>query len=374
MQKATNFLIGAFVFLSSTFYIPGQNFHNSQAILFKIAGMLFFALFLCLPPLRKIRNVWIGAFLAYAIVIFMVVEKMRPVAIVSLVNIFLVVILYYTFSNYLDGDKAIYRAIQWIIAANVVFVAFQLLKIDPLTLNDQGKPNSHLVGLFGHPMNMGIFCSVVLPYVFSKNKIWAGLTFILLVASKSYISVALGIVGLLVYLFFVHKKLFKISVVVVFIGTLLLSSYMYFCTNQANKQMIANKFIHRWDVGYPLLRTSLSNPWHGYGLGSFKFVSQKAMSPEAMDLIGWVDVPWCDYSGCTVEMGIAILFIFFGFFEDTLKRFKASIKTKESYALFASLCTVPIGMIFHSYMNYINVGVICVALFSLLEIKIKEES
>lgn len=372
MQKIIDYTIGAFIFLSSVFYIPGQNFHDSQKILFQVAAMLFFALYLSWKPIRNIRNVWISAYLVYAIIIFMVIKETQAASMVSLVNIFLMVVLYYVFSNYLKDGSVIYKAILGIIVINIIFLIFQVLRIDPLLLDDQRRQNTHLVGLFGHPMNMGIFCSVSLPYVFSKNKWWAILVFIALLASKSYISVVLGIGGLLLYLFFTNKFAFKIATSIICVTAILFTCYVSIFYTDRTKRTIIQKITLRYDINYPLLRTSLSNPFHGYGLGTFKYITPKVIDPVTFDRIGWVDVTWNDYLGCSLEMGLGILFIFFGLFKQTIVRFTKSHKSNEITALFCSLATVPIGIMFHSYMNYINVGVICIALFALLDIKMKE--
>lgn len=372
MQKITDYLIGAFIFMSSVFYIPGQNFHDSQKVLFQIAAMLFFALFLSVKPERKIRNIWISSYLIYSIVIFIWVKQVQPIAITPLISIFLMVALYYTFANYIKKTDIVYKAIQGIIIVNVIFIVFQLLKIDPLLLNDVRQPNTNLVGLFGHPMNMGIFCSVVLPYVLSKSKIWAILTFLCMLASFSYISIALGIVGVLLYLYFEHRKVFKIAISISLVFLILSTVAALTIYSAPTRNTIKNKFTHRYDVNYPLLKAALSNPYHGYGLGTFSRVSPQVISKKATYYIGVVDVPWCDYIGCMLTMGVGVLFIFFGLFKQTLRRFIRAPRSKELTAIFCSLSTIPIGIMFHSYMNYINVGVICVALFALYDIKLEE--
>lgn len=373
MRKATNYLIGAFVFLSSTFYIPGQNFHDSQRILFQIAGMLFFAMMLCWKPIRQLRNVWLSGFLIYAIIVFLIHDSIRVMSIAPLINIFLMVALYYVFSNYLENDDVIYKAIQGIIVVNLVFLAFQFLKIDPLMLNDRRLPNTHLVGLFGHPMNMGIFCSIVLPYVLHKSKTWAVLAGVCLLASMSYISIALGVFGLLLYLFFTNKIAFKIALAITLVIGLILVGCIAFLYDDVMKNTVIRKFTLRYQTNYPFLKTALSNPHRGYGLGSFAQVSRQVMKKEGLEQIGLVDVTWNDYLGCAIEMGIWVWFIFFGLFRQTILRFRNSLKPHEITALFCSLSTIPIGIMIHSYMNYINVGVICVALFSAFEIKLAKE-
>lgn len=373
MRKIIDYLIGTFVFFSSVFYIPGQNFHDSQKVLFQIVAMLFFAMYLSFKPVRQVRNVWISSYLIYAIIIFISLKAVQGISIVSLINIFLMVALYYTFVNHLKNVDVIYKAIQGIIIVNIIFLVFQILKIDPLILDDMRRKNTHLVGLFGHPMNMGIFCSIVLPYVFSKSKFWAGLVFICLIASQSYISIILGIVGLLVYLFFIHRKAFKVVLIASLVVSVLSGCYIFATQNKVENRFIIEKVTHRYKINMPLLKAALSNPYHGYGLGTFKHVTAQIYSPEIVNKIGWIDVPWNDPIGCMLEMGVCVLFIFFGLFKQTFVRFSHMTKSKDNVAIFACLSTIPIGIMFHSYMNYINVGVICVALFSMFEIKLRED-
>ena len=373
MRKITDYLIGAFIFFSSTFYMPGQNFHDSQRILFQIAGMLFFAMILCMKPVRQIRNAWVNSYLILAIVMFVVHSSIKALGIVPLVNIFVMTMLFYAFSNYLTDKSVVYKAIQGIVAINIIFIIFQFLNIDPLLINDRGLQNNHLVGLFGHPMNMGIFCSVVLPYVFFKSKVWAGLTLICLIASGSYISILLGILGFLVYLFLTNKKAFRIAVYVALAAFVLFTIYVLIFYDYPDKNTIIRKFTLRYEMNYPLLKATLSNPWKGYGLGTFPQISQQIQSKEGIDMMGIVDVTWNDYLGCSLEMGVFVFFIFFGLFKQTLMRFAQAVKTKELSAIFCSLMTIPIGIIFHSYMNYINVGVICVVMFVLFEMCLKKE-
>ena len=84
---------------SSIFYIPGQNFHDSQKVLFK--GFVFSALIISLyiKPIRDLRDKWINSFLVVAFLSFLFNPTSRVVGISSLVDITLAVILFYLLLN-----------------------------------------------------------------------------------------------------------------------------------------------------------------------------------------------------------------------------------------------------------------------------------
>src|SRR3990167_773224 len=378
MRKYIDYFIGIFLVASSIFYIPGQNFHDSQKVLFK--GFVFSALIISLyiKPIRDLRDKWINSFLVVAFLSFLFNPTSRVVGISSLVDITLAVILFYLLLNYISDTNIVYSSMIAIIVINAVMILFQFLKIDPLCLNDVRKQNTHIVGLFGHPMNLGVYMGTILPYLIYKNKGLAILAGILLlscggfnIVDKSWGAMLSAVVGVILYFFLTNKKIFKRVVISMMIAGILTLAYMSFTLPQDMKETLIKKITLRVYTQWPLFKVALSNPWFGYGPGTFRHIVPQVKEIDT-GWLGGLDVTWNDYLGCALEIGFISILIVFGIFRDTFRKFLRS-DSPEVIALFCSLATIPIGIFFHSYMNYINIGVLCMALYVIFQIKTEEE-
>ena len=371
IKKYTDYVLGTFITLLSIFYISGQNFHDSQKMLFKVVTFSALIVSLYIKPVRDVRDKWINSFLALAFLSFLFNPGSRLVGISSLIDITLVVLLFYLLINYISNTNIVYSSIIVVVALNAIMVIFQFFKIDPLCLNDVRQQNEHIVGLFGHPMNLGAYMATVLPYLAYKNIWLAVIAGILMFASRSWAAGLVGMVGLLFYYWFKNKKVFKVLITLVILISIVGTIFIFFYLPQVEREYLTRKVTLRVYTEWPLFKVSLGNPYFGYGPGTFKHIVTQVKEIDTADL-GGLDVTWNDYLGCALELGFFSILIMFGIVRRTFREFLRS-DSPEVLAIFSSLVTIPLGALFHSYMCYMNIGIICIALYVIYQIKIKEE-
>jgi len=307
------------------------------------------------------------------LVSFLFNKDSRAISIRPLVDSYLMFFMFYAIINNLQDRNVIYGAIVGIIVVNMLMVYMQILRMDPLCLDDQARHNTHIVGLFGYPMNLGAWMACALPYVFHKNK-WLFIpVFLMMVMSDSWAAIGVGIIGLMFYIWFWNKKIFKGACYLIIAASILVSLYCVFTLSSVQKKEIINKVTLRVETQVPLIRPILSRPYFGYGLGTWQVVIPQVKEIDH-DRIGLIDVTWCDPLGCALELGLISVFLMFCFFRAEVRKFIQSRKDLELVSLFGSLITISLGMLFHSYMNYINISVFCVLMYCVYRIKQEEIS
>jgi len=290
---------------------------------------------------------------------------------------------FYILLNQLEDTNVIYSSVVAIITINMVMVILQFFGIDPLCFDDVGKQNSHIVGIFGHSMNLSAYMSIVLPYVWHKNKWFGGMALILVfapggldLASKSWAGILCAIIGMSIYFWFKNRRITVIVLATLLVVGSILTTVLYLKLPEGKREVVNRKVTLRLQTQYPLVRVALSRPYFGHGPGTFQYIIPQVPELEftqpssitGKPSMGGLDVTWNDPLGCALEIGIFSLLIFFGIIRKVFRQFRHD-KSTETVALFASLATIPIGAFFHSYMNYFNVGMICLALYAMWNIK-----
>lgn len=370
MRKIYDYIIAAFVFLSAMFYLSGKNFHMAQNDLFHLLGPAIIACMFCLNPVRHIKNYWLNAFALFALACVLFSKSPRELAIEPMVNIFIALGIFYAIANYLDERKYIYYAMFLVMVLNFIQVVFQYFGIDPLCITELATANrSHLVGFFGHPMNLGIYSALMLPIFAYRFKKWLWIPVICLLASKSFFAIPIGCVALLAYFIITKQK--RWTAVSIACGVIAAAILVTLSAGRLEWVWRA-KFAMRFDLYMEMLKAGLSSgsPF-GYGLGTFRQVANQ-LQVVGHGTIGAILEPWNEYLGWLLEMGPIAVGIVVGMFYGVLNALKHIRDDAESVALYCSLATIPIGICFHSYTYFVNTGIISLVIFAMFHIT-KEE-
>lgn len=393
MRKVFEFCLGIFIFLVATAFIPAQTFAVVQGHVFKIGIVALFVMSLYLKPLRWISNVWINSIIALALVVTLSLDMQAKMATIEgLVLVLLGAILLYTVIQHLENKKVVLYGISAVVIMNVFMAICQLMKIDPICLNDGGLPNTHIVGLFGFKYVFGAWMAIAAPYLLFNRKIVLGTAAaILTVLSLSWAAVLVMGIALIFGTFFINKKLF---VSVIIISSMLAATAMivthvkydsivtYYRDSSTNEReadgghklrprahpmTLKYKAMSRMLLEAKFLPVLMSKPYTGYGIGSFKYVGPRIDTRPYGTMLD----AWNDYLERGIECGIGMIALLIMLFITTIRRFLKSDR-RMALASMAALVTVPIGMLLHDYFNHYSLTAIMIILFAVYEITIKE--
>lgn len=395
MRRVFEFTLAIFLVLTATAYTAGQQFSVVQGKVFQIGTAALFIMSLYLKPLRFVSNKWVNGCVGLALITSILQPPQAlSVAIEGLVFCFMGIALFYVVINHVERMDFIFNAICAVVLLDAFIIALQIMKMDPVCLNDGGLKNTHMVGLFGFKYVLGSYMALVAPVLIcSKRYIFGILAAILTVCSMSWAAVgALG-VSLIVTSAFVNKKIFIASTSLIVIAGISLY-FGYFKSREmveahkkgpdrqyvvdSNGNYMLEKVLRPDSLPYKIktrihlegkfLPVLFSKPVTGYGLGSFKYIGPRI---DTYPYGTMVDA-WNDYLERGIECGIFMIALMIWTAYDVIRRFKRSRKSIALIGIFASLITIPFGMMFHDYLNHFSLTALSLVLFALYEIKIKE--
>jgi O-antigen ligase len=127
-----------------------------------------------------------------------------------------------------------------------------------------------------------------------------------------------------------------------------------------HQQSLYHKAWLRIHLESKFLPIIFQKPLTGWGLGSFKFIGPSIWNIHTGTYGTMVD-GWNDYLERGVELGLPIVLVMIGMFVDTFKRF---IKRNGNIGLFCGLLVVPIGCLFHNYVNHASLSVLMICLYA----------
>ena len=187
MRKIFEFILGLFLFLTAVAYVPGQNFEDTQGMMFMAGVSILYVISLFLKPIRFITNKWLNIILGVCLVeTFLLMGDAQKIATSSFIHLFMGVMLFYIIANYVENMKPIVNALCCVVMVNTVMVILQLTGNDPICLNDGGLKNTHAVGIFSLRYSFGCYMGIVAPFLlFSKRKVFGVLAVILTLLSIS---------------------------------------------------------------------------------------------------------------------------------------------------------------------------------------------
>jgi len=344
--------------------MPNCHFEDIQLAFFKIGVIILFIVSLFLKPVRNIINPYVNSFLVLATVVFFFIpEEARLRMIVPYINLFLSVIFFYIIVNYLKDRKIIYKAFSVVIVVNMIFVILQLLGLDPLCITTQGFQNKEPMGLFGFKMNLGAYSSFIMPIT---SPIILVLCLVLAIISKGWAMwVALTISGL-VASYFMSKKVFKVLVYLL-IPIALFTGFLFIKSPALQEKVDLRVRVHT-----PFLKVVCARPWTGYGMGSTSYVAKELDKKiNIIGNIGKLEEVWDDYLDMIIQLGFGALAIMILMIRNVWKEFLRHFD-REFLSLTISLFIIAIGMCFHSFMYYVNIGLPSLAIYALWNIKNRE--
>ena len=371
MRRFFDYSIAVFVTGCSLFYLPGLPFADAQIDFFKVGVCALFVLSTFLAPRRHMVNPFLNLFLGLATVVLVALpENVKTVMIAPYVHLFLAVVLFYLVANYLVDRTLIYKGMAAVVAVNCVMVALQILGVDPICLNDRGLQNGHWVGLFGYKMNLGAYAALALPIFASLGLgILAVGSVFLCIASKSWGAWVAMTAGILFYLQRAHARLFRKMLLGVVILGLVGAAAVAIHPN------VLNKLIVRYELQKPMVGIAFRSPYVGYGMGSIHYIfeqeRQERLKLTGKDYGSSYEL-WNDYLESAVMLGFGALILWVLLIRRTWRIFLLRKRSPELLGLTASLLTIAVGMLFHSYMNFPNVGVISLVLLACFEITQRE--
>lgn len=361
-----NYLISAFIFLTSTAYISGKSFGDTQLNVLKIGIPIIWLVSLCMKPKRSVQNIWLNALVGLCFITTLFLKgQPKNIAIEPLICVFLVTILYYTLSNYLDDINPILNGLCWAIGAHAVIVFLQGVNLDPICIMENGKPSTHFVGLFGCKFVFGAWMAIVTPMLlFNKRYLWGGLSFIMCILSMSVAPIGLMLASLLTGVLIHSRKhaLWAITGVII-VGVIAWVGVL----NKPHNQSLYQKATLRLTLETKFLPIIFQKPLTGYGLGSFKYIGPQIWNPSTGPYGTMVDA-WNDYLQQAVETGLGFIVLFLGMCLAVLKRFKRALKTPQLIGIFCSLMIIPFGILFHNYFGHASLGVLMISILSAFEI------
>ena len=258
MNKLRQHAITAFLILCPLWYYPNFS-RESQENFFRYACLILFSLF--------VGNVWLGAFMALNVISFL--YNGAEVGLGQVMNVSFGCLLF-AFSRYFfkkNEFSLVYKPIMIVTSVTLVFMALQLMRLDPIFSPQTNSgvvmagPMNDPVGFFGLKEANGTFLTLAMPIVASLNPIIALLLLIpIKMSASSSVSLASAVV-ILFYAFYMHKKFFRICLLIIPIAILFILKDLY---------TDPKTFTARFPVWHSAISYTLKGHGIGYGPDSYR--------------------------------------------------------------------------------------------------------
>ena len=371
MKTIFNWALAIFTFLMATFFITGETFSHAQGLVYLggIAALFMFSLYL--KPLRNVINPWVNSILALGLLVFLAGDmKAKPIMVEGLVRMMLGVMLFYLVANHCGNRKLIYNAICAVAVVSFLMVILQRFNLDPICLNDQAQPNTHPTALYGYKHDLGAYMALATPLLlFNRRILFGTLAGATCVISESWTAIGCMVIGILFAAFYFNKKLFIISLILILIGSGIV--YTKFLYKPEQNLDIGYKLWVRAKFQTRLLKVVSSRPYFGTGLGTFPYLGEEVLVDEQL---GALTDAWNDYLERLIEMGPIIIFLILGLYYYVWQRFRGLKIDLELAGIMGALVTIPIGIAFHTYVNYPSVITICIIVLGIFEARVSDET
>ena len=342
------------------------NMRGFQELYWQLAVMGLIVLF-C-------NNIWLVAFFWYNILLLAL--NGGEIGAPYVQNIFLGIMLFSVMRRYFKYFRAEIelKPIAWLVILTSFWMLLQLLRIDPL-FNPAPNPTTDgplgpvdFVGVFGLKAINAMFLAIALPFIACINVFIAPLLFIPMYLSQSGAAIAAGAVGYLFYLFFMHKKLFKIMtpiILIAAIGFVLAKDF----------KDAPHMYTARFGIWHAGVKYGMQRPM-GYGPDSWRNItkhkdfifmggqdqkpaiafhiegdnyqfnyyspdsSQTIPTEERPPMVNHWDNAHNEYIQLFFEYGFLGLFLLGGLVREIYTRFRFAIKSKELVFLTATLVVI----------------------------------
>lgn len=332
------------------------------------------------------ENIWLTLFMLWNI--FLYIYSGSEVGSMQVLNVFFACLVFRFTRAWFKKNKFdnCYKPILGMLVASLVFVVLQKLRIDPLSVpqdgagNMQTGPMTQPCGLFGIPMAHGIFLAMCMPILASVNLFLAPLLLIPIYLCRSSAAVLAALAATGFYVYQLYKRWF-----IYFLGVLVLGGMLFVWYDTTSDPGTMKARFPMWSA---VVKYSLHRP-EGYGPDSFrnynahkdfKFNSDRnyeaiiAISPThdesnimatyysptsdtatvirlneeaskhgfpknsggVMELNSWDD-PHNEYLKVLFEYGIPGFILLIGLIAEMIRRFRNTMKSKELVTVTACL-------------------------------------
>lgn len=256
-------LIATFVFLAPIFYDHTINagaatMRVTHENFYQMAGVVLFCLFL--------KNLWLSLSIILSVLLYFYHSYQGGLYVINLMT---TAIIYLVVRENADEEliKRVFKILPILLGMQLVLMFLQMLNWD--VFFNSRKDNAwggmtEVVGFMGLKAIMGMFCAMLMPFVWFRSKLVSLLiTVPVFISECSSALIALG-ASYLFLLWHYSRKLFYMATVVVVIGT-----GMYAYHDSENAGMFADR-LSLWKI---VLRDAIQRPFAGYGLDSFRSIT-----------------------------------------------------------------------------------------------------
>lgn len=255
MNKLRTYALQAFLIMTPLCFFPTFT-RESQEHFFQYACIFVVAAF--------VGNIWLGAFLAWNVILF--VYNGAVVGWEQVINILFGCLLF-AFSRYFfksNRFETVNKPILIVVCVSLIFMFLQLLHIDPIFQPQtnagvqMGGPLGDPIGFFGIKEANGTFLTIALPILASINPILGLLLLIPIKMSQSSGVYLAALISILFYTFYLHKKIFRfIMFLIPIVGVLIL----------LDLRTDPKTFTARFPVWWSAISYTLRPPSYGIGYG-----------------------------------------------------------------------------------------------------------
>jgi O-antigen ligase len=308
-----------------------------QEMFIQYSSFLFFALSLAYPAKHIINSKSLAVAFGLMLGTTLLMHFQAP-AQKTLINCFLGLFIVKTVAERFEFDfKSIGKVMIGFTLLNLVWLFLQFKNIDPIfsSISPENMPQVDMVGFFGGKFAMGVWASLVTPFVFSVHPIFCVLLVPLVVISKSSTAVLAFLLSFFFLLYHRNKQWFFAFVFFAILGAIYYVVFKDMPTGQFEKRL------QIWHLGINLMK---DKPWFGLGLGQWSSMMIMTTQQTSLELKYWKQMH-NDILQLFFEQGVAMMIVLWFY----IKNFFRSINLKETYnqyavALFISLS---IASLFH---------------------------
>lgn len=265
---------------------PGLMAYKPQEMFFQYGVFVLFGLSLINERQRECLNKRLFYFLA-TLFILTITKHFEVVPRMTMLNMFLGFVAVKIIADYIELDyEKIATVFEWVCVLNVIWLALQVLNIDPIFTNVyyENMPQVDHVGFMGARFALGCAGALMLPFIL-RHKLWHAIIILpMLWFSKS--STVMGASALIfgVYLWARMPKrgffrpLFILACLSAGVLALVYIFYFDLPTGQFEKRFVV------WGMA---VKIWTQNPFYGIGLGEWKNLGVMGIQQNG-ELENWV--------------------------------------------------------------------------------------
>lgn len=161
-------------------------------------------------------NKYISLLLIYETLSYIFICQQSPRSFICVICGLVAVAIAYSISH-LNENKLIFRCLILLAIGEAIYTVVQSFNVDPIFHLINSK-NSDVVGFLGSHNQLGIYCSMIGPLLFSFSPFLSIFSFLPILLAKQNVAVFSLIIGIITYLIFMKK----IKICLIFVGIILL--------------------------------------------------------------------------------------------------------------------------------------------------------